>query len=72
MLCSRPEGGDSSIVTVIPGLKSREADSIAISNYCKLKQVLMIVESQGTMGTHVIHKSGKALQCVVCYADWGE
>ena len=52
MPCSRPDAGDSSTVTVIPGLKSSEADSIAIHNYYKLKQVLMIEEAQGTMGTY--------------------
>lgn len=36
----------------ISGLKSSEADSIAMSNYYKMEPVLMIEEAQGTMETY--------------------
>ena len=38
--------------TATPGLKSSEADSITVSNYNKMKPVLMIEEAQGMMETY--------------------
>lgn len=42
--------------SAMSGLKSREADSIAMSNYYKMKPVLMIEEPQGTMETYSGHE----------------
>lgn len=50
--CSKPDATNSSMLTAIPGLKSSEADSIAMSNYYKMKPELMVEEAQGTMETY--------------------
>lgn len=54
---SKPDATNSSLLTAIPGLaipglKSSEADSIAMNNYYKMKPVLMIEETQGSMETY--------------------
>lgn len=56
---SKPDATNSSLLTAIPGLaipglKSSEADSIAMNNYYKTKPVLMIEETYSGLGVREV------------------
>lgn len=50
--CSKLVARDSSMFTIIPDLKSSEADSITVSNYNKMKPVVMTKEAQGKVESY--------------------